>query len=404
MSKSLKKFFSIFLVGIMVLANMYVPESLAAVSKTFGQVKKELAEYKAKMENNKLQQQLTKEEREKTKENIKTIEVNISDNQKEIYDLQQEIEFLNKEIEQKEIEIEDIMSFYQISNGEPAYLEYAFGATSFTDFIYRTAVSEQLMIYNDSLVKQYEDDIAASKLKTQELTEQIDSLNKKQQDLEKELDKIANELSELSDDALSIERQIELIENQVQLFTKMGCKDSETMEECARNVIPPDTSFSRPLEKGYITGYPGYRCILGSCSTHHGLDMSVQSAAYVDYPIYPIANGIVIAVYDEKTNGGRKVYIQHNVNGKMYVSAYWHMRKITVKKDQVVTKSTQIGIVGGTEPWDNWSTGAHLHLELSSSDFVSGNIYSIRTGWLHPEYYINFPSKGVTWYNKTTKY
>ena len=51
------------------------------------------------------------------------------------------------------------MKFVQISNGETNYLEYIFGATDFTDFIYRVSVAEQLGEYNDRLIKEYNADI-----------------------------------------------------------------------------------------------------------------------------------------------------------------------------------------------------------------------------------------------------
>ena len=51
----------------------------------------------------------------------------------------------------KEEEIKNLLSFNQISDGDNVYLEYVFGASSFTDFIYRSAVVEQLSLYNDVL-------------------------------------------------------------------------------------------------------------------------------------------------------------------------------------------------------------------------------------------------------------
>jgi len=401
--KMLKKISKILLVLCLIVSNFYIPSVNAAEDKTFGQVKKELAEYKKKYEENKLEQQLTEEEREKVKTNIKNTETAISDNQKEIYELEQEMEKLNADILEKEKEIENIMAFVQVSNGESAYLEYAFGAQTFTDFIYRVAISEQLTSYNNSLVEQYEKDIETAKAKAEELALKIQELEAKQKTLKEELIKIGNDLEGLTDDAVTIERQIELVESQLEVFEMMGCEDNETIKACAASKVPYDTGFTRPLEKGYISGYPGPRCILGSCSTHHGLDMSASGANYIDYPVYPIANGVVIGVYYEY-NGGKKIYIQHNIKGKLYVSAYWHLRRIDVKKGDVVTRETQIAIMGGNESYDNWSTGAHLHLELSESDFNEKNYYSTRADWLHPEYYINFPDKYVTWYNRTTKY
>lgn len=401
----LKKIMNILLVFCLLIVNLYIPGTVRADdSKTFGEIKRELADFKKQYEDNKAEQQLTEEERQKVKDNIKNTEIAISNNQQEIYNLEKEIEKLNADIAEKESEIENILSFTQISSGESAYLEYAFGAQDFTDFIYRTAIAEQLTTYNNNLVEQYKKDIEDSKAKAEELTLKIQELENKQEALNDELIKIGNDLEGLADDAVSIEMQIELVESQIEVFTQMGCKDNETIEECARNKIPLDTSFARPLENGYISGYPGWRCILGSCATHHGLDMSASGANYIDYPVYSIANGVVLAVYNTKVNGGRKIYIQHNINGKLYVSAYWHMRRIDVEKGDVVTKNTQIGIMGGDESWDEWSTGTHLHLELSTSEFNIDNFYSTRSGWLHPEYYINFPNKGVTWYDRYKKY
>ena len=50
------------------------------------------------------------------------------------------IDELNENINSKKKEIENLLSFLQVSNGENVYLEYIFEAKTFTDFIYRSAV------------------------------------------------------------------------------------------------------------------------------------------------------------------------------------------------------------------------------------------------------------------------
>ena len=53
------------------------------------------------------------------------------------------------------------------------------------------------------------------------------------------------------------------------------------------------------------------------------------------------------------------------INGVNYTSVYMHLRKLYVSKGDVVSKDTQIGLMGGnpsTEYWDSCSTGQHLHL------------------------------------------
>ncbi len=396
----------IFMVCLLI-SSFYVPKVEA---KTLGQLKDELEDLKAEYEENQLQQELNEEELAKTKNRITQIRQNMTNIEDNIHDLGIQIEELDQSILEKQQEIEDILVFFQLANGESAYLEYAFGAKDFTDFIYRLAVSEQLTSYNEELVDQFKKDIEESKKKTQELEQEKESLKKEQKDLQSELVKINNKLEELDDDAFSIEEQLEAMEAEIELYSDKGCKDDEDIRVCGKNILPPDTSMWRPVVTGYISGYSGWRIdpFNGSSDFHHGLDISASAANTTDYPIYPIANGMV--VYVEKSNphgcGGNKVYIQHNINGQIYTSGYWHLRRVLVNQGDTVTKSTQIAVMGGnpdTEYWDTCTTGAHLHLELSNKVFSDG-IYALRAGFLRPELYINFPSKGVYWYDKTTQY
>ena len=393
--------------------NFYIPKVEA---KTLGEMKKQLEELKEQYKNNQLEQELTQEEIDAAKKKIDDIRTRIVDIQKNIYDLKNTIEQLNKDILAKEEEIEDILLFFQLANGENAYLEYAFGAKTFTDFIYRLAVSEQLTNYNNELVEEYKADIEESKKKSEELAQEEIDLNNERDDLEVEIAKLGDKLTELDNDSLSIEEQLEIMESEIQLYTSLGCSEKQSIEQCAANILPPDTTMWRPVPTGYISGYTGWRIspLTGQLEFHHGLDISDSGANYKNYPIYPIANGIVVYVdhTDSTHDGGNKIYIQHYINGKFYTSGYWHLRDVLVTKGQTVTKNTPIAIMGGysgTEYWDGWSTGAHLHLELSDEPFNtddggSGSIYGLRDGFLRPEYYINFPDKGVYWSDRTTKY
>lgn len=411
--KIFKIFFQIIFICCLLISNFYIPKVEA---KTLGELKQELEDLKEQYENNQLQQQLTEEEIAKTKVRVSEIRTRITDIQKNIYEIKNTIEQLNKDILAKEEEIKDILLFFQLANGENAYLEYAFGAKSFTDFIYRLAVSEQLTSYNDELVEEYKADIEESKKKSEELAQEEIELNNERDDLEVEIAKLGDRLAELDSDAISIEEQLEIKESELELYTSLGCSDNESIEQCAANILPPDTTMWRPIPTGYISGYSGWRIspITGEKEFHHGLDMSDSGANYENYPIYSIANGIVVYVDKSNTStcGGNKVYIQHYINGQFYTSGYWHLRAVTVEKHQVVTKNTQIGVMGGyrgSEYWDECSTGAHLHLELSDEPFNvenggSESIWGLRDGFLHPEYYINFPNKGVYWSDRTTKY
>jgi Peptidase family M23 len=106
-------------------------------------------------------------------------------------------------------------------------------------------------------------------------------------------------------------------------------------------------------------------CVLAiTCySGHNALDYGTPSYT----PLYAVADGKVIYRYD--TDGG--LMLQHN-NG--YITLYWHMERIDVTLNQVVTQGQQIGVSGNR----GQSTGPHLHFGLRrASDSVDIDPY----GW-----------------------
>ncbi len=414
----MKKVSKLLFVACLLIANLNIP---VASAETLGDLKKELAEFKEKYEKNKQEQQLSEEELKKAKSEINDIELNIANTQKQILDLDNEIKQLNIEIENKEEEIEDILVFFQVSSGENSYLEYAFGAKDFTDFIYRLAVSEQLTSYNEQLVAEYRQNIIDNKKKTEELSKKQIELSNQRDELEDKIVEISLRVDKLDDYALSIEEEIKAQENEIKIYEAAGCKDTDDLDACIASSTPYDTSFWYPLAIGEVTGWAGprYNPVTGIYSMHHGIDLSRSGANYTDYDVYPIANGVVTNIIDlekdssglyKRNCGGRKIFIQHNVNGKIYTSAYWHLRKINVKIGQVVSKTTKIAIMGGNPATDYWdkdaygnfcTTGAHLHLEISTKKVNAGDGYgSYRAGFIYPQYVINFPDLYVTWYSR----
>ena len=105
-------------------------------AKTLRQLKQELANKEAEYNNNKQKKQMTQNEINVSKNRIAEINKEVAQIQTDIENLKAEIEKLNVEIEEKKKEVKQIMNYYQVSSGENAYLEYAFGATSITDMAY----------------------------------------------------------------------------------------------------------------------------------------------------------------------------------------------------------------------------------------------------------------------------
>lgn len=405
----MKKLFGIICIMVILLPYFFVPD-IKVSGKTLGDLKAELERKKEELKNNQNDKQLTKEQINTIKQNVESISNTIENINQQIIDLTNDINELNEQISEKDEEIKKIVNFLQIANGEAAYLEYTFGAKDFTDFIYRAAVSEQLANYNDKLIDEY-NSLIKSKEETQDQlnTEKINLTNKRKE-LGIEMEKLGNKITELESDAISIEQAIETQEAFINIYSSMGCEDNEDVDECGNKALPPDTAFWRPLNYGYISSDYGYRTywLNGEeiSDFHSGIDTAVAGGT----PIYATANGTVAAIMWEQRCGGNYVYIWHHVNNQYYTSLYMHMRDIYVRENDVVTKDTIIGTVGGNpyvEYWDRCSSGEHLHFSIFNGRV--GKDYKI---WesayyenrFNPRYAVNFPLLGGSFYDRTTRH
>ena len=126
-------------------------------AKTIAQFEQEVKNYTAQLEEKKSKLAKNDAEVAEIKKKIASIESQIKKAEQEIEQLQDEIDKSNEEIEEKSEESKRILEYYQISNGENIYLEYAFGATNITDMIYRMSIVEQLTDYNDQIMKELEE-------------------------------------------------------------------------------------------------------------------------------------------------------------------------------------------------------------------------------------------------------
>jgi len=397
----MKKIINIVLTFIVIMPCLIMPYEVK--SQTFGELKKELAKFEQDYINNQNKQKLTNDEIAKTKENILNTSIETENIGKEIVTLKNEIEQLKIEIEKKDKQIKQIISFTQISNGNSAYLEYIFGAKDFTDFIYRLAVAEQLASYNDKLIKEHNLKIEENRKKEEQLNQKQIELEVKQQELEKLLITLNQKKDDIEEEGHTIEEEIKMRKEAVKLYEDMGCKDDENIKYCGKNALPTSTELFRPTNAGSITSPYGYRIhpISKVRKFHYGIDLGW----YYNYggdPIYSAGAGVVVWV-GKQACGNHIVYIHHRLaNGETYTTSYWHMRAYYVKPGDVVSKDTQIGIMGGTRSEDTCSTGPHLHFMVAKGlyliDYSSFNSHTV-----DPASVINFPKSGK-YTSRYTKY
>ena len=392
MTSSIKKI----LIAIILLLPMMIP--LSTHAQTIAEFQKEVEKYTNRLEEKQNAINRNSQEIDQIVAKINNIQSQIKAAQLEVQKLQEEIKKCNKEIERKTKESKKLMEYYQISNGENSYLEYAFGATSITDLIYRISVIEQLTEYNNQLMKELRQLIKKNEKRKVDLAQKQKDLKKLQEQLKDEQEKLEIDNQKIRESMPSVRDQIKAAKANVAYYKSLGCGTNEDILRCqyrieqarsggASGSVPSTNGFFRPMVHGYITqGYGGY-------GGHMGVDLSSSDKSIA---IYPIASGrVFFKGYD--SYGALVVKIKHNYRGRYIYSTYAHMRSFgAISKGQFVTQNTKIGNMGST----GWSTGPHLHLELTTCDWNPGGGCSWSTyqrSTLNPFSYINIPSE---WSNR----
>lgn len=374
-------------------------------AKTLAELRKELSNLKSQKTTQDNKKANTKEQINTAKNDIYTNKTAIDEGRAKIEEAKQEIEELNYDISKGKELIKELLSQYQQSKSDNIYLEYIFEATSYADLIYRYEVIEQLLDFKDEQVENWKNKITQNEELQVELTKKEEELNNNIASLEKSITSLNNDLSEITEITMDIEDEIDATNELIKYYEKLGCKENENLDDCVK--IKGDTGFSKPLTKGTITSYFGYRIhpIYGYNKFHSGIDIGGNSEGT---SVYATANGkvgMIINNTSKKTCGGKQVYIYHTINGKKYTSAYLHLLSINVKVGDSVTANTVIGAVGGgkkTQSWESCSTGAHLHFTIAEgwygSTYTSYSTFLAKT--LDPQEILKLPNKYTYWYSR----
>ncbi|MBR1717834.1 MAG: hypothetical protein IJ715_01025, partial [Bacilli bacterium] len=289
----MKKILDIFVIVIILLPTFIVPDITHA--KTLGDLKNELKRKQDEYSASEQKKQLTEQQIQKTNQDIVDIKNSIKQTAVDINNLQADIDALYTRIADKKAEVKKIVNFVQKSSGVSSYLEYIFGAKSFTDLIYRAAVAEQMSAYNEKLVKEYNELIEQNKNKQTELASKQVKLGEDQKSLEEKVKSLGQELEEEKSTGLSIAEEIKSQKEIIEMYQSRGCKDNEDIKSCGRSLLPAGTAFYRPTDYGRVTSEFGYRALLSGW--HEGLDVGVSTGTKV----YSVGIGLVADVYYKKS-------------------------------------------------------------------------------------------------------
>ncbi len=395
------KLFSVLLI-FLILFSMVLPTSYAK-EKTLNQLKAEAKANRDAYNEAKKQKELTEQERNNTIKQKEDVEAQISSIQKEISNTSNKIVEIKKDIEKKDDQMKDIMSFVQVTNGDSNYLEYIFGATDFTDFIYRISVAEQLGDYNEQLIKDYEKDVKELDKKQEELNKKNTELAKKENELSQLEVKLNGQIEELQEGMMSKDDEYETISSMIKSFESLRiCSGNDTLSSCQRKLnqsmsngsgsvdvsgTPGANGTYMPIRRGRVTSDYGYRSY--DNSFHTGIDFS--NSVHGD-SVYPVATGKVVNITYPKYSGAcgnHIVYVYHNI-GSGYTTSYWHMTSVNVRVGQMVYPDTRLGSMGGLPSEDSCAGGTHVHLNLFNG------LHTTNSGRINPRILVtNIPSKGV---------
>ena len=290
----------------------------------------------------------------------------IADAQERLEESSQRLEELNRQYKERIRAMEE--------EGEITYWQVIFESNSFTDFLDRMNIVDEIAAADTQRLLDLQ--VASANVEENQriLTEEMLDLQDTRDQLS-ESEEILKEKRTESDDILrdliakQSEFQVLLDESEAlqnQLMNEIAQKQKELQaaqykEELVKMALkgqnpPSNATWIEPVS-GYTISSPfGNRKspTAGASTYHQGVDMACPSGT----PIYATRAGTVTVASYQAGGAGYYVSINH---GDGFASIYMHMTRYVVSKGQSVTQGQLIGYVGST----GISTGPHLHFGVS---------------------------------------
>lgn len=258
--------------------------------------------------------------------------------------------------------------------GTVSYWEVLFQASSFTDFLDRMAMIEEIAQLDQRRleeIQQAADDLSSTQAKMQQ---ELRSLAEAQQTLADSESLLAEKRTESDGLLRSLAAQKEEFElllddseaKQDALMKEIAQKEKELAnaqyeEKLAKLALqgqnpPSNATWITPVSGYTITSAFGMRIhpVYKYALMHNGIDMACPQGT----PIYAARAGTVTTASYQAGGAGYYVSINH---GDGFSSIYMHMTNFVVSSGQSVAAGQLIGYVGST----GVSTGPHLHFGVS---------------------------------------
>ena len=277
--------------------------------------------------------------------------------------LDAEIGVLQADLDRNEKELATYYDIYyervraNYEAGQTSYLDVLLGAGSFTDYLTRVDVVEQIMTYDNNLIKLMNDTI-------EKINEQKTQLEEKRAENEAARAELDAEQTALENTRAKYQKTVN--ENRAAIAA-YEAKKHEAEE--AKKKLNAEIDKLINMENGYVGGgftWPvpgitwitsrfGYRTdpFTGKTKYHNAIDIGTPTGT----ALRAANSGTVVAVSYEYS-GGYYIAIDH---GGGYSTRYFHLSAQYVSVGQQVSRGELIGRTGSSGAA---VTGPHLHFEL----------------------------------------
>lgn len=303
-------------------------------------------------------------------------------NQKDIDLTQQEIDYYTGLIAEQEIAIDEAQQKVDEQyeryctrvrsmeeNGITSYFSVLFHANSFSEFLTNLDYIYEIMKHDKEVEQLYIEAKEALELIKEEYEAARSELDIKKEDLVAKQTALQQETEAAYTMILELENDIdaykaayeenEAEEDRLQQEINEAVKELEEQQDNNNNQYYVGNGtyvWPCPASRN-VTSPFGYRVhpIFGTTKFHSGIDIAAASGSAV---IATASGTVVTSTYS--SSYGNYIVINH---GNGMTSLYAHLSSRLVSVGASVAQGTTIGLVGST----GWSTGPHLHFEISQN-------------------------------------
>lgn len=307
---------------------------------------------------------------DKANAELSSLNMQIASLQSDITAKEKEIDNLtNEESEANELFKERMRALYE--DNSLSYVDVILNSTSISDFFYRIDVIRQISDYDQNVITQIvnkKEVIEDSKKELETKQTEIEKVQAQAEAKKATVQQLSNEnqavLNSINSDITEYEKQLKAeeqeaarIESRIKALLAQQAKSSQSGSGTGTtNQTPSASGFIWPCPASKTVTSPfgnRYHPLTGKYTKHNGIDIGGPNGCNI---VASKAGTVIVSEYS--SSYGNYIIVNH---GGGYTTTYAHLSSRLVSVGASVSQGQVIGKEGST----GWSTGPHLHFEVS---------------------------------------